>query len=107
MSTPHHRSRDGCWTCKARRRKCDNSRPTCRSCQQRGIRCEGYEVRLRWDTGIASRGRFTGAAIPIEESVPQRPKGRRRDRETKRHQEVTAEGTVISTQPRSVRGNNS
>ncbi|THC97169.1 hypothetical protein EYZ11_003334 [Aspergillus tanneri] len=49
----HHRSHDGCWTCKARHRKCDR-----------------YEVRLRWGTGIASRGRFTGAKVPVVTSIP-------------------------------------
>lgn len=48
--------------------------------------CEGYEVRLRWGSGVASRGRFTGADKPLERNVPRRPKGRRRDlsRERKR-----------------------
>lgn len=76
MST---RSYHGCWTCKRRRRRCDNARPTCRNCAQRGVDCEGYEVRLRWGSGIASRGRFTGADKPLEENIPPRPKGRRRD----------------------------
>ncbi|KAJ5300921.1 uncharacterized protein N7443_005923 [Penicillium atrosanguineum] len=76
MST---RSYQGCWTCKRRRRRCDNARPTCQNCAQRGVDCEGYEVRLRWGNGIASRGRFTGADKPLEENVPIRPKGRRRD----------------------------
>ncbi|KAH8435267.1 Zn(II)2Cys6 transcription factor domain-containing protein [Aspergillus melleus] len=79
MSTPRQRSHDGCWTCKARRRKCDRARPTCRACDERGIPCEGYEVRLRWGSGIASRGRFTGAGEPVVASVPLRAKGRRRD----------------------------
>ena len=43
------------------------------------MNCEGYEVRLRWGSGIASRGRFTGADKPLDESVPPRPRGRRRD----------------------------
>ncbi|CAG8909646.1 unnamed protein product [Penicillium egyptiacum] len=83
MST---RSYHGCWTCKRRRRRCDNARPTCRNCAQRGVDCEGYEVRLRWGSGVASRGRFTGADKPLEENVPPRPKGRQRDlsRERKR-----------------------
>lgn len=50
----------------------------CRNCAQCGVDCEGYEVRLRWGSGIASRGRFTGADKPLEENVPPRPKGRRR-----------------------------
>ncbi|KAJ5376804.1 hypothetical protein N7509_013690 [Penicillium cosmopolitanum] len=76
MST---RSYQGCWTCKRRRRRCDNTRPTCQGCARRGVECEGYEVRLRWGSGIASRGRYTGADKPLEESVPPRPKGRQRD----------------------------
>ncbi|KAJ5108059.1 hypothetical protein N7456_004734 [Penicillium angulare] len=76
MST---RSYQGCWTCKSRRRRCDNQRPTCQNCAQRGIDCEGYEVRLRWGSGIASRGQFTGAEKPVKECVPPRPKGRKRD----------------------------
>jgi len=76
MST---RSYQGCWTCKRRRRRCDNARPTCQSCERRGVKCEGYEVRLRWGSGIASRGRYTGADKPLEESVPPRLKGRARD----------------------------
>ena len=76
MST---RSHQGCWTCKRRRRRCDNTRPTCENCTRHGVECEGYEVRLRWGAGIASRGRFAGADKPLEESVPARPKGRQRD----------------------------
>ena len=41
-------------------------------------------MRLRWGIGIASRGRFTGADKPLEESIPSRPKGRLRDLEKKR-----------------------
>ncbi|KAL5355112.1 hypothetical protein BJX96DRAFT_2026 [Aspergillus floccosus] len=80
MSTPRQRSHDGCWTCKAKRRKCDRMRPACLACNQRGIACEGYEVRLRWGSGIASRGRYTGAEEPVDAAIPFREKGRRRDR---------------------------
>ena len=52
--------------------------------------CEGYDVRLRWGTGIASRGRFTGADAPAESSIPPRLQGRQRDllRERKRQLHV-------------------
>ncbi|KAE8353199.1 hypothetical protein BDV28DRAFT_112916 [Aspergillus coremiiformis] len=79
MSTPHHRTQGGCWTCKKIRRKCDSTRPACRVCQRRAVECEGYEIRLRWGSGIASRGRFTGAGEPVESSIPPRTKGRQRD----------------------------
>ncbi|TDZ21975.1 Beauvericin cluster-specific repressor BEA4 [Colletotrichum orbiculare MAFF 240422] len=58
------RSRGGCSNCKRRKRKCDETRPDCRACQRRGIQCEGYNTTLKWTNGIASRGRYAGAAIP-------------------------------------------
>ncbi|EKV11149.1 hypothetical protein PDIG_52490 [Penicillium digitatum PHI26] len=87
MST---RSHHGCWTCKRRRRRCDNARPSCQNCTDRGAACEGYEVRLRWGMGIASRGRLTGADTPAKNSVPPRPRGRQRDliKERERHAEL-------------------
>ncbi|KAJ6015487.1 hypothetical protein N7540_010078 [Penicillium herquei] len=96
MST---RSHQGCWTCKRRRRRCDNHRPKCQNCAQRGIECEGYEVRLRWGSGIASRGQFTGADKPLKENVPARTKGRRRDLSRERKKlEASASSDVISPQ---------
>ncbi|OJJ68035.1 hypothetical protein ASPBRDRAFT_47547 [Aspergillus brasiliensis CBS 101740] len=90
MSTPSRRTHQGCWTCKSRRRKCDRARPTCQVCAERGLACEGYDVRLRWGTGIASRGRFTGADAPAESSIPPRLQGRQRDllRERRRQLQV-------------------
>ncbi|KAH6979061.1 hypothetical protein EDB82DRAFT_527146 [Fusarium venenatum] len=58
------RSRGGCLNCKARKRKCDQGRPECQACSQRGMRCQGYSTPLRWVNGVASRGRFAGASIP-------------------------------------------
>ncbi|KAJ5622320.1 hypothetical protein N7528_005552 [Penicillium herquei] len=99
MST---RSHQGCWTCKRRRRRCDNNRPKCQNCAQRGIECEGYEVRLRWGSGIASRGQFTGADKPLKESVPARTKGRRRDlsRERKKLEASTSSDAISPHDPR-------
>ncbi|KAL2813174.1 hypothetical protein BJX63DRAFT_432223 [Aspergillus granulosus] len=79
------RTHKGCWTCKSRRRKCDRAHPTCLSCSQRGIACEGYGVRLRWGSGIASRGVFAGLDAPVKDAAAGREgewrKGRRRDLE--------------------------
>lgn len=79
MSSRRTRSYSGCWTCQRRRRKCDGDRPSCRICCERNIPCEGYQVRSRWDTGIASRGRFTGAEKPTDESVLPRSPSRQRN----------------------------
>ncbi|PYI10913.1 C6 finger domain protein [Aspergillus sclerotiicarbonarius CBS 121057] len=88
MSTPNRRTHQGCWTCKTRRRKCDRARPTCQACAERGLACEGYEVRLQWGTGIASRGRFTGADAPLQSSIPPRVHGRQRDRSRERRRQL-------------------
>lgn len=96
MSTPRQRSHNGCWTCKAKRRKCDRARPTCHNCSQRGVPCEGYEVRLRWGAGIASRGRYTGAEEPVDTSVPFREKGRRRDRLRERKRQLSETESGVS-----------
>ncbi|KAI1114770.1 fungal-specific transcription factor domain-containing protein [Nemania sp. NC0429] len=47
-SNPKTRSRQGCWTCKARKVPCDQAKPTCRRCSQAGRECEGYAMRLSW-----------------------------------------------------------
>ncbi|SCN67554.1 ARG81-Transcription factor involved in arginine metabolism [Fusarium fujikuroi] len=43
-----HKSFAGCWTCRARKVKCDETRPSCVQCSLKQLCCEGYEVRLRW-----------------------------------------------------------
>ncbi|KAF5693657.1 hypothetical protein FDENT_1889 [Fusarium denticulatum] len=43
------RSRGGCYSCKQRHVKCDESRPTCTNCAKKGLLCDGYPQRtLRW-----------------------------------------------------------
>lgn len=42
------KSRNGCATCKARRRKCDEAKPSCRQCVRRSVTCDGYTKDLRW-----------------------------------------------------------
>lgn len=80
MAAPSpQRSRGACATCRSRRKKCDETHPACLVCRSRGVVCGGYETQLRWGAGIASRGQFTGASAPLEDAIPQRPKGRRRD----------------------------
>ncbi|KAL3464416.1 hypothetical protein BJX64DRAFT_254954 [Aspergillus heterothallicus] len=93
------RTHKSCWTCKSRRRKCDRAHPTCLSCSQRGIVCEGYGIRLRWGSGVASRGMLAGSDIPVKEyagrkgtngdgvtGVKEWRKGRKRDLERQRDQ---------------------
>lgn len=73
------RSRGACGNCKKIKRKCDETRPFCDQCTRRGVTCQGYALKLQWGVGIASRGRFLGAAAPLTESVPLKLKGKSRD----------------------------
>ncbi|GMM57024.1 Arg81 protein [Maudiozyma humilis] len=38
----------GCWTCRARKVKCDLKRPGCMRCDKSGLECGGYDIKLRW-----------------------------------------------------------
>ncbi|KAH8598682.1 fungal-specific transcription factor domain-containing protein [Bisporella sp. PMI_857] len=43
------RSTRGCWTCRVRRKKCDEMRPICKLCQSLRITCHGYsDNRPEW-----------------------------------------------------------
>ncbi|KAF4972582.1 hypothetical protein FSARC_855 [Fusarium sarcochroum] len=44
----HTKTFSGCWTCRARKVKCDEAKPHCRKCRRKGIQCQGYGVRLQW-----------------------------------------------------------
>lgn len=49
---PRKRSKTftGCWTCRARKIKCDEAKPECHQCSDKGVHCEGYSARLQWLT---------------------------------------------------------
>ncbi|KAJ6043387.1 hypothetical protein N7499_005812 [Penicillium canescens] len=42
----------GCWTCRTRKIKCDESKPCCHQCFEKGLSCEGYTGRLQWLTPV-------------------------------------------------------
>ncbi|EXJ68496.1 uncharacterized protein A1O5_08289 [Cladophialophora psammophila CBS 110553] len=44
------KSRSGCSTCKKRRVKCDEAKPSCRNCAHKNLKCPGYETRWKWST---------------------------------------------------------
>lgn len=57
MSEPPHldgavkkrsKSRNGCLTCKKKRLKCDETKPTCLNCQKKGRECGGYLTNFKW-----------------------------------------------------------
>ncbi|KAF2257372.1 hypothetical protein BU26DRAFT_527413 [Trematosphaeria pertusa] len=42
------KSRNGCITCKAKRLKCDETKPTCQQCARRSVTCGGYKKDFKW-----------------------------------------------------------
>lgn len=73
-------------------------RPACRKCSSRGLTCEGYEIRLRWGAGIASRGKYSGAEKPVKESIPPQSKRRwdMRDKGGKPYEDGDVQPVLIS-----------
>lgn len=47
-SKPKTKSRTGCVTCKTKRLKCDEHKPSCYNCQKKNITCGGYATRFKW-----------------------------------------------------------
>lgn len=86
MTDSTQRSRGACQNCRERKRKCDETRPQCKACLKRKVSCHGYDIALKWNAGIASRGRFTGAEAPVDSAIPSRPRGRARDLKRKGRQ---------------------
>ncbi|KAF2280838.1 uncharacterized protein EI97DRAFT_366633 [Westerdykella ornata] len=50
----HRRSRTGCFTCRLRRKKCDEGKPTCRACKHLGLKCE-YKRPMWWSNNEQRR----------------------------------------------------
>ncbi|KAJ3549182.1 hypothetical protein NM208_g75 [Fusarium decemcellulare] len=50
----------GCWTCRRRHTKCDETKPSCLNCRIRGIECDGYGIRL---AEFTARGAFKGQLV--------------------------------------------
>ncbi|THC97336.1 hypothetical protein EYZ11_003170 [Aspergillus tanneri] len=53
-----------CLTCREKCRKCDRTRPVCNRCLSKGLVCGGYPETFRF-CGIASRGKWKGAQVPV------------------------------------------
>ncbi|KAK5053347.1 hypothetical protein LTR84_002321 [Exophiala bonariae] len=47
------RSTQGCWTCRIRHKKCDETRPLCKACTSRKVQCHGYGGKPTWLDGGA------------------------------------------------------
>ncbi|KAL2891643.1 Transcriptional regulatory protein UME6 [Ceratocystis lukuohia] len=73
------RSSEGCWTCRLRRKKCDERRPICDNCGQLEIQCLYSEEKPEWmDNGPrqAARAEQVKAEVKIQARVRREKKHR-------------------------------
>jgi hypothetical protein len=50
------RSKQGCWTCRLRKKKCDEKHPFCATCESLTITCYGYGPKPDWmDNGVREK----------------------------------------------------
>ncbi|CZS97029.1 related to C6 transcription factor [Rhynchosporium graminicola] len=71
------RSNSGCWTCRVRKKKCDENRPHCSTCTSLAIQCYGYHERPAWmDNGPLQKKQ----ALKIKRIVGQNNHRRRQSR---------------------------
>jgi hypothetical protein len=45
------RTKTGCFTCRKRKKKCDERKPACKNCEQNNVVCEGYPPLALWQGG--------------------------------------------------------
>jgi Fungal Zn(2)-Cys(6) binuclear cluster domain len=76
MEDRKRRRKTGCLTCRLRRVKCDEGRPTCQRCGAANIECAGYEEKRRLDIGKLNSGaskRLSSSSSPAVAVESQRP----------------------------------
>jgi hypothetical protein len=68
------KTRTGCLTCKRRRVKCDERKPTCYTCERVSAKCEGYQTPKTWvfDGGGTGSSPYQASApwLTINEALP-------------------------------------
>lgn len=65
----------GCWTCKLRRKKCDETQGSCTACSLLGLICDGYGAKPAWMDGDeleAQRKKIIKAAVHDNVSLKRR-----------------------------------
>jgi len=71
--TTDTRSYSGCWTCWLRRRKCDETQPTCSQCRSFNLTCHGPNVKPEWmDGGVKQRAELTAIKLMVAKISKQR-----------------------------------
>ncbi|CAE7093145.1 unnamed protein product [Rhizoctonia solani] len=75
MSTKQSRSKTGCLTCKTRRKKCDEQRPTCERCARAKMECLGYSYLDNPEELAQARAKIAASRIARVSEQPNSPLG--------------------------------
>ncbi|CAH0020799.1 unnamed protein product [Clonostachys rhizophaga] len=62
--TRNRKTFSGCWSCRERKIKCDEAKPTCRQCMKSHLECKGYGLRLQWIINKQPDAEFPGVSNP-------------------------------------------
>lgn len=73
-------------TCKKKRLKCDETKPTCVQCEKRNVECEGYKKDYKWrsfeetnKTSRAGKGKKADGDKKVGDDIPRPPPNSRND----------------------------
>ncbi|CAE6437328.1 unnamed protein product [Rhizoctonia solani] len=73
MSTKQSRSKTGCLTCKTRRKKCDEQRPTCERCARAKMECLGYSYLDNPEELAQARAKIAASRVVRASEQPNSP----------------------------------
>lgn len=80
MSIPA-RSKGACWTCRLRRKKCDEGQPICSTCTTLSVDCYGYDPKPAWaDGGILQKEKAEELRCAIKTASSQKRRKTMRQR---------------------------
>lgn len=91
------RSNHGCWTCRLRKKKCDETNPACSVCESLSLSCHGYGPKPEWMDG-GSKERKTAANIQhmVKQASSQKRQDRMRQMQQRRRSSSRIRGTPNS-----------
>ncbi|KAH8803615.1 hypothetical protein F5884DRAFT_806008, partial [Xylogone sp. PMI_703] len=91
--TVESRSHTGCWTCRLRKRKCDEKKPACSQCASLGLHCHGHGAKPAWmDGGSKQKSQLER----VKQQVAHATRRRRIDRI---HERYEASSTLPPSKP--------
>lgn len=84
MSRPL-RSTKGCWTCRLRRKKCDERHPVCQLCHTLAIPCYGYGEKPDWmDGGDVEKSKIQSLKQTVRYTSRQRDRAKAQQQRSKK-----------------------